>query len=69
MPGESDLTTLLATMAPVLHEGEFVFCTVAAPVPEALRTRAVAVVREQEGITLVLDRAMELLRDLVDEAT
>ncbi len=49
-----DLQILLSTMAPVLHDGEYRFCTVpaGAEVPNGLNP--VATVREAEGLTLVL---------------
>jgi dihydrofolate reductase len=49
-----DLGVLLTSMSPVLHEGEFRFCTVpaGADVPPGLHP--VATVAEAEGLTLVL---------------
>jgi dihydrofolate reductase len=49
-----DLGVLLTTMAPVLHDGEYRFCTVrsGADVPAGLHP--VATVAEAEGLTLVL---------------
>ena len=51
MSGERDFTRLLETMRPELRSGRFVFTTVPRP-PEDLD--AVALVREDEGVTLVL---------------
>jgi hypothetical protein len=55
--GETDLGVLLASMQPELVPGEFVYCTV--PVGAAVPADAnpVVVVREPEGLTLVLSRA------------
>lgn len=58
--GERDLTALLAGLSPRLHEGAYVFTTVAGAVPS--RADAVVVVDEDEGRTLVVrrERADEL---------
>ena len=55
MTGEKDLRTLLATMHPVLREGEFVY--VLWPHGKALAGGIAAAVREAEGLTVVLPRA------------
>jgi dihydrofolate reductase len=49
-----DLQILLSTMAPQLHDGEFVFCTVPAGGPPPEDVHPVVTVAEIEGITLVL---------------
>jgi SAM-dependent methyltransferase len=54
--GEQDLATLLATMRPELLPGAYVFTTTTGPVPDGVDP--VAVVREDEGLTLVVDRAV-----------
>ena len=54
MPGESDLATLLASLSPELLPGEFVMATVAAEIAASLPAHAV--IREAEGITVVLAR-------------
>ncbi|MDX6300294.1 MAG: uncharacterized protein QOF53_1508 [Nocardioidaceae bacterium] len=51
MSGERDLTRLLETIQPELRPGRFVFTTVTRP-PEGVDP--VALVREDEGVTLVL---------------
>lgn len=51
MSGETDLTRLLAALEPELRPGRFVFTTVRRP-PEGLDP--VALVREDEGVTLVV---------------
>ena len=51
MSGERDLTRLLEAMQPELRPGRFVFTTVTRP-PEDLDP--VALVREDEGVTLVV---------------
>ena len=55
MTGETDLQVLLASMQPVLNPGEFVFCTIdRAPTAEEV-ARAVAMFREAEGMTIVIN--------------
>jgi uncharacterized protein len=55
MTGETNLQTLLQTMQPLLHQGEYVFCTV--PLSTTMDTSgAIMVMREAEGLTLVLPR-------------
>lgn len=53
MSGETNLERLLASASPRHNPGRYVFCTTNT-LPEQLATHAVVVVREQEGITLVL---------------
>jgi uncharacterized protein len=55
MNGEKDLGTLLRTLEPVLHQGEYAFCCVDR-LEERYLPFAVAFVREAEGYTLVLPR-------------
>ena len=56
MPGETDLTVLLKNMKPVLHEGEFVFCSVT-NINEIDFNRVIGTFAEKEGTTIVLSRA------------
>jgi hypothetical protein len=60
--GEKDLTKILQGLVPVLNPGEYVFCFVK-EVPAADLREMVALFREEEGWTLVLDR---LLADRLD---
>ena len=56
MAGETSLTTLLRSMSPQLNAGEYVFCTLAdGQFPEGLEI--VGSFREQEGLTLILERS------------
>jgi uncharacterized protein len=56
MPGEKDLKTLLATLNPVLHEGEYVFCSVKKI--EGIEPESILFYfREPEGVTLVLEKS------------
>ena len=54
-PGEKSLDRLIEKMNPVLHGGEYVFCTLPhdAPLPAA----AIAVFREIEETTIVIARS------------
>ena len=56
MPGERNLTMLLQNMKPEMHDGVFVFCSIATDkeIPAALRP--VLIFREREGTTLVVRR-------------
>lgn len=53
-----DLNKLLAGAAPALHETEFVFCSVPRETAEAFAPSAVATFKENEGVTLILPRAV-----------
>jgi hypothetical protein len=56
MNGETNLETLLKSMTPVLHQGEYVFCSFET-IPETIATEEVILFfREAEGITLVVNR-------------
>ena len=54
-PAEKDLHTLLATMRPVIREGEYVYALW--PHGKPLAGHIAAAVREAEGLTVVLPRA------------
>lgn len=54
MTGESDLKVLLGSMEPIMGKEEYVFCTVQ-DYEWDLRT-VWAMIREDEGMTLILDR-------------
>jgi len=50
--GETDLKTLLRTMQPEARAGAYEFVSATAPTPEEIAS-AIAVVHEDEGVTLV----------------
>ncbi|MBE9012011.1 ACT domain-containing protein [Pseudanabaenaceae cyanobacterium LEGE 13415] len=54
MSGETDLTTLLKSINPVLKQGEYVFCSV--DFEDWLRLNPIGIFREDEGLTLILDQ-------------
>ena len=56
MTGETNLTTLLRSLTPVLQEGAYVFCSVA-PDYDVPLAEVVGTFREAEGLTLILPQA------------
>lgn len=56
MNGETHLRTLLASMKPVLHTGDYVFC-VAPGSAKINHNDIVATFREEEGVTLILEKS------------
>lgn len=57
MNGETNLNQLIKTMQPFLHEGEFVFCSVA-DISHISSHDIVCLFREAEGITIVISRQL-----------
>ena len=57
MSGESNLEILLRSAAPQHNAGKYVFCTVK-NISATLLTKAVATIREEEGVTLILPQAI-----------
>jgi len=56
MTGETNLATLLATMQPVLNDGDYVFC--ALPGDASIDTKyMIGSFREEEGLTVILHQA------------
>jgi uncharacterized protein len=57
-PPISDLPTLLRSLEPVLNTGRYVFATLAPTVAAELDwSQAIAVIREPEGLSVVLEEA------------
>jgi uncharacterized protein len=54
MAGERDLAALLRDMKPEMHEGIFVFCTIAEDAKLAASITPLLTFREAEGTTLVI---------------
>lgn len=67
MPGETNLTTLLRSMQPVLEDGKYIFCSLTPDAAPPLEACARAVFREAEGATLVLPREEALAAGLPGE--
>lgn len=55
MSGETNLVKLVQSMKPILNNGEYVFTTVKS-IADIPRTDVLCEFREQEGVTLVLER-------------
>ena len=55
MPGETNLSIVLKSMAPKLHDGEYVFATVE-DISKIARKDTVCEFKEKEGTTIVLNR-------------
>ena len=58
MSGITELDELLRSMRPKLIEGEFVFCTVSGHIADYVELAPLALFRESEGLTLVLDKSV-----------
>lgn len=58
MSGEKDLSVLLQNMEPVLNPGEYVFCTLEKLVQIPDVEKLLFLFRENEGITVVLEKSM-----------
>ncbi|ROM52595.1 acetyltransferase [Pseudomonas poae] len=66
MAGETALATLLRSMSPQLNEGDYVFCTVPDQrIPEGCEV--IGSFREQEGLTLIVERQQAQQAGLVFE--
>ncbi|MCG7535994.1 ACT domain-containing protein [Pseudoalteromonas sp. OOF1S-7] len=57
MAGIIDLAALIQTMEPVLHEQEYVFCTVTGRMEEYIPLNPIATFQEREGLTLIVEQA------------
>ncbi|WED28748.1 ACT domain-containing protein [Vibrio sp. DW001] len=55
MAAITDLDILLKSMSPELIEGKYVFCTVNGALSDYLALEPIAIFREKEGLTLVLE--------------
>ena len=62
----TDLPTLLRSLAPTLHDGEWAFCWLAADAARAHADAALASVREDGGVSLVLPCAHARAHGLPD---
>ena len=55
MTGETNLTTLLKNMTPVLNEGDYVYCTVLS-LPSIDTNHILGLFKEAEGFTVILKK-------------
>ena len=56
--GERDLSSLLASLHPVLAEGEFVFCLLDEAAYRSLKRDPLCFFREEEGFSVVLKKSV-----------
>lgn len=56
MAGETNLSTLLTTMQPVLHPGDYVFCSLPHAGGYDPSLEPIGYFKEEEGLTLILPR-------------
>lgn len=56
MAGETNLSTLLTSMRPVLRQGEYVFCSLPHPGRDHPSLEPIGYFKEEEGLTLILPR-------------
>lgn len=71
MTGETNLQTLLSSMQPLLQQADYVFCTVKEDVldlNESLALHPIATFREEEGLTLVLEKSAADAKNFVYES-
>ena len=55
--GETNLATLIKTMKPALHDGEYVFCSVGHGTAVDT-TQIICLFKEKEGITVILEKTI-----------
>ncbi|WAL60974.1 ACT domain-containing protein [Thermocoleostomius sinensis] len=56
MSGETNLDILLRSMQPILHDREYVFCSIRDQNYRNFNVDPVCLFKEDEGLTLILDR-------------
>lgn len=56
MPGETDLSILLKSMKPMLHDQDYVFCSIDHQNTSYLTFNPICMFREDEGLTLIVSR-------------
>ena len=65
----TDLQQLLSTMAPQLHPGEYVFCTLSGEYGDFNNLKPITAFREQEGLSLVIPRESAEADNIAFDAT
>ncbi|SFD21824.1 hypothetical protein SAMN05518672_1011098 [Chitinophaga sp. CF118] len=63
MTGETNLRTLLASMKPLLNEGDYVFCTINDDTDIDLKN-VICTFREKEGLTVIIKQELADRLDL-----
>ncbi|PIG91710.1 ACT domain-containing protein [Gloeocapsopsis sp. IPPAS B-1203] len=56
MSGETNLTVLLKLMNPILHDEEYIFCSVDRQDHSYLKLDPICIFHEDEGLTLIVQR-------------
>ena len=64
-----DLNELLASMAPHLNEGEYVFCSLEGDYGDYLHLNPITAFRETEGLSLVIPKQSAIDNDINAEST
>ena len=65
----TDLNELLASMAPHLNEGEFVFCSLQGEYGDYLHLHPITAFRETEGLSLVIPKQSAIDNDINADST
>ncbi len=68
MPGEKDLEVLLKSMQPDLKEKEYVFVSLYSTMREVIDLDPWAMIKEKEGLTLILEKQIADSKDIVYES-
>ena len=69
MPPITDLNELLASMAPHLNEGEYVFCSLQGEYGDYLHLNPITAFRETEGLSLVIPKQSAIDNNISAEST
>ncbi|CZF82062.1 ACT domain protein [Grimontia celer] len=67
MAGIVELEALLSSMEPALIDGEFVFCAVSGALSDYVELEPLAIFREAEGLTLLLEKSAAESANIVFE--
>ena len=65
----TDLKQLLASMAPHLHTGEYVFCTLTGEYGDFAHLNPVTAFREQEGLSLLIPKESAMAEAIAFDST
>jgi len=65
----TDLQQLLASMAPYLHRGEYVFCSLSGDYGDFGHLEPITAFREQEGLSLVIPKDKALAENIEFDST
>lgn len=65
----TDLQQLLSSMAPQLHPGEYVFCTLTGEYGDYAHLKPITAFREQEGLSLVIPKESAASNNIAFDTT